>query len=191
MDRLFQEKDENARTDEVNKENPATNAAKRESVPVDFSAINPLEALRNSVKSTVRQGAEEEKQNEGPAAHEKTPEPAPATEIRPKKPRTSSLLAKCMPYIYDDEGHSYAEEKPDYTLESVEDIIESAEKRANEKIARMYNLKPSEVQSIGGKPIAEPPAEEEGRRHRHQVRYGADPQDHQHPFRRFFGKKDR
>ena len=60
MDRLFQDKDENTRTDEVNKENPAVETPKRESVSVDFSAINPLEALRTSVKSTVRQGAEEE-----------------------------------------------------------------------------------------------------------------------------------
>ena len=165
MDRLFQDKDENTRTDEVNTENPAVETPKKESVSVDFSAINPLEALRNSVKSTVRQGAEEEKekQKERPSAHDKKPEPAPAPAPENKSPKkkTSSLLAKCMPYIYDDEGNNYAEEKPDYTLESVEDIIESAEKRANEKIARMYNLKPAEVQSIGGKPVEEPPAKEE------------------------------
>ena len=165
MDRLFQEQNNNTRTDEVNKANPTDNAPKRESIPVDFAAINPLEALRKSVKSTVLQGAEEEKegQSEKPSTLEAKPAPSAtvptANTSKPKK-KTSSLLAKCMPYIYDDEGHNYAEEKPDYTLESVEDIIESAEKRANEKIARMYNLKPSEVKSIGTKPTAEPPAEE-------------------------------
>ncbi len=112
----------------------------------DFSTINPLQALKDSVKNTVRQGEEEEKLSEKPKTE------APAPEKKPQKKKTSSLLAKCMPYIYDDEGNNYAEEKPDYTLESVEDIIESAEKRANEKIARMYNLKTSEIKNIGKKP---------------------------------------
>lgn len=77
-------------------------------------------------------------------------------------PRTSSLLAKCMPYISDDHGN-YLPEKPDYTLESVENIIESAEKRADEKIAMMYNLKPSDIERIGdtspkAPPVADLPA---------------------------------
>ena len=118
MDRLFQEQNNNTRTDEVNKANPTDNAPKRESIPVDFAAINPLEALRKSVKSTVLQGAEEEKegQSEKPSTLEAKPAPSAtvptANTSKPKK-KTSSLLAKCMPYIYDDEGHNYAEEKPD------------------------------------------------------------------------------
>ena len=94
-----------------------------------------------------------------------TPTPTPAsileTEIPlPKKVKkvrkTSSLLAKCMPYISDDHGN-YVPEKPDYTLESVEDIIESAKKRADEKIAMMYNLKPSDVERIGDTAPKAPP----------------------------------
>ncbi len=133
-------------------EGSVNQAPKKEPVPVrtDFSVINPLQALKESVKKTVRQGEEEEKKQAE----------APAPEKKPQKKKTSSLLAKCMPYIYDDEGNSYAEERPDYTLESVEDIIESAEKRANEKIARMYNLKPSEVQSIGSDTPNKPTEEE-------------------------------
>lgn len=59
--------------------------------------------------------------------------------------KTSTLLAKCMPYIYDDDGVNYVEEKPNYTLESVEDIISSVEKKANERIAKMYGIKPSDA----------------------------------------------
>ncbi len=95
------------------------------------------------------------------AAPDFTPAPAFETELPlPKKVKkvrkTSSLLAKCMPYISDDHGN-YVPEKPDYTLESVEDIIESAKKRADEKIAMMYNLKPSDVERIGNtSPKTEP-----------------------------------
>ncbi len=123
------------------------------SIKTHYSAINPLQSLKDSVKNTVRQGEEEEKEK----LAEKAATQAATPHQTSRKKKTSSLLAKCMPYIYDDEGNSYAEEKPDYTLESVEDIIESAEKRANEKIARMYNLKTSEVQNIGTKPAEEKP----------------------------------
>ena len=88
--------------------------------------------------------AEKEEPKEDKKVVEKESEP---TVYRPKK--ESSLLAKCMPFIYDEEGVNYAEEKPDYTLESVEDIITSAERRADERIARMYNLKANEIQNIG------------------------------------------
>lgn len=77
------------------------------------------------------------------------PEPVSKTEAEEKPIKKSNLLAKCMPYIYDDDGINYVEEKPNYTLESVEDIIQSVEKRANEKIAKMYSLKSVEVESIG------------------------------------------
>ncbi len=53
----------------------------------------------------------------------------------------SSLLEKCLPFIYDEDGEICIDDKPDYTLESVDDIINSAEKRAKEKIAKLYNLK--------------------------------------------------
>ncbi len=52
----------------------------------------------------------------------------------------SSLLEKCLPFIYDEDGEICIEDKPDYTLESVDDIINSAERRAKEKIAKLYNL---------------------------------------------------
>lgn len=160
-----------------------------DTIPAHISNISPLQSLRASVKKTVREGQAEEaerKAEEKAAKHETASVPQPPTADfvttdpaaeqkleekhgkekhskekhlrRPKK--TSSLLAKCMPYIYDDQGRSYAEEKPDYTLESVEDIIESAKKRADEKIARMYNLKTSDLQRIGSDSPALPEKEE-------------------------------
>ncbi|MBR6573105.1 MAG: hypothetical protein IKK77_05270 [Clostridia bacterium] len=53
---------------------------------------------------------------------------------------TSSLLEKCLPFIYDEDGEICIDDKPDYTLESVDDIINSAERRAKQKIAKLYNL---------------------------------------------------
>ncbi len=153
MELPFAEKSEEPKSD---KDHPSADIPKKAPFTpnTDFSNINPLQALKDSVKQNVALGAEEEKVGQAEKNEQtentvrKTPE-AKAAPVKKTKKKTSSLLAKCMPYIYDDEGNNYAEEKPDYTLESVEDIIESAEKRANEKIARMYNLKPSDLESIG------------------------------------------
>ena len=116
----------------------------------EIERISPLEAVKRSVMRT----AEEIKQSDAESKAEEKPEEVSPKPSRKKK-KESTLLAKCMPFIYDEEGVNYAEEKPDYTLESVEDIIESAERRADERIARMYNLKTSEVSHIGGKKPAE------------------------------------
>ena len=53
-----------------------------------------------------------------------------------------------MPYIYDEEGVSQVDTKPDYILESVEDIIRSAEQRAEEKIAERYKFTDASGQPI-------------------------------------------
>ncbi len=47
-------------------------------------------------------------------------------------PRRTNLLEKCTPFIIDDEGNSAAEEKPAYTLESVESILGIPEKEKEE-----------------------------------------------------------
>lgn len=134
------------------KTSPAHSA---ESIHNSIGNINPLEALRNSVLKTAAENRQEESET-------KAKTPATEAENKPadRAKRTSSLLAKCMPYISDDLGNTYADEKPDYTLESVEDIIESAEKRADEKIARMYNLKPTVIEAVDE---PEEPAEPEQR----------------------------
>ena len=135
-----------------------------------MGGASPLDSVRKNVQNTVDRGKKEIAEAEEKAAAAKMAEEVKATKTKkseekpaaaPRK-KTSSLLAKCMPYIYDDHTNTYPEEKPDYTLESVEDIIESAEKRASEKIARMYNLKASEVQNIGNpSPTPEAPEKEE------------------------------
>lgn len=123
--------------------------------------VSPLESLRSAVKQNVNVGRAETQKESKTAVAEKTTEiplseepkqeaPKPKVEEAPaERVKTSSLLAKCLPYISDEKGNRYVEEKPNYTLESVEDIIGSAEKRADEKIARMYNLHPSDIQRIG------------------------------------------
>lgn len=144
-----------------------------------IGAVNPIASLKASVMKNAKdikaadqktsapalqKGAHETSFVKNPLSEEKKPDKAqdkPVSDFHtfetelplPKKVKkvrkTSSLLAKCMPYISDDHGN-YVPEKPDYTLESVEDIIESAKKRADEKIAMMYNLKLSDVERIGG-----------------------------------------
>jgi hypothetical protein len=163
------QKDENKPENIGGKKTPAT----PEFILSRMGGMGPLDSLKKNVESTVEQGrAEAQKKAEDVAEDEKKtvaaeissspkedPLSAAPTTARPRK-KTSSLLAKCMPYIYDDSSNDYTEEKPDYTLESVEDIIESAEKRASEKIARMYNLKTADVESIGQKKSPTPEAEE-------------------------------
>ena len=47
---------------------------------------------------------------------------------KPQKPLKTNLLEKCTPFILDDDGNSAIEEKPAYTLESVESILGIPEK---------------------------------------------------------------
>ncbi|MBQ5911121.1 MAG: hypothetical protein IIW94_03830 [Clostridia bacterium] len=122
---------------------PSGDADKAMPIFSEQFGVSPLAALKNSVNRTVSEVKKAEEKAETKAKAQ------PEAAVKPKK--TSSLLARCMPYIYDEQGVNCAEEKPDYTLESVEEIIESAEKRASEKIARMYNLRTSEVENIGEK----------------------------------------
>ncbi len=156
--------------DERGKEEEKTPASPFAKNPLmsDMARVSPLDALKKSVKRTAeeikQQSAEkmaeqeEQKQDESQKAQSEA-SPSVKEEKPKRKKRESTLLAKCMPFIYDEEGISYAEEKPDYTLESVEDIIESAERRADERIARMYNLKAAEVQSIRKEKAAAPISE--------------------------------
>ena len=50
-----------------------------------------------------------------------------------KAQKGGSLLDKCLPFIYDDGSETKEEEKPKYTLESVEKIIAATEGKATEK----------------------------------------------------------
>ena len=99
-------------------------------IPVTKSEASPLAALKAKIEA--------ETADEITPEVIKSPSPAPTEEKKPSE--RVSLLKRCMPYIYDENGVSQVEEKPDYVLESVDDIIRSAEKRANEKIAERYKL---------------------------------------------------
>lgn len=133
-------------------EEPPKPKAEPEKVKMYPGGVSPLDALKNQMaKNAVELGAEQ------PAAEETKPEllkeekapeaESPLVELHIKKSK-SSLLKRCMPYIYDEEGVSQVDTKPDYVLESVEDIIRSAEQRAEEKIAERYKFTDS-----SGKPI--------------------------------------
>lgn len=114
----------------------------------DSERISPLQAVRLSVMQTAEESKPKFSKESAQTKETANPKKEEAQKKGEKTVKTSTLLAKCMPFIYDD-GVNYAEEKPDYTLESVEDIIESAEKRADEKIARMYRIKAEDIQRIG------------------------------------------
>lgn len=106
-----------------------------EEIKVYPGGVSPLEALKSKMNSEV--------------SDELTPKIEEEAITEQKKPTERiSLLKRCMPYIYDENGVSQADTKPDYVLESVDDIIRSAEKRANEKIAERYKLTDKNGKSI-------------------------------------------
>ncbi len=141
------------------------------------AGVSPLDALKNQIKINAEELAEEmpavapaEIKEEKPAEAPKEAESeSPLIQLHIKKSKPS-LLKRCMPYIYDEEGISQVDTKPDYVLESVEDIIRSAEQRAEEKIAQRYkftdsngnainkveietSIKPKEAAPIVAKPV--------------------------------------
>lgn len=98
-------------------------AVKPETISMEGAKIpeSPLEAL----KRKVSRGEESSAQNETAITV------VPETNAQPIKRETSennSLLEKCIPYITEG-GESVPEEKPSYTLESVESIINLTEKK--------------------------------------------------------------
>lgn len=124
-----------------------------ETVKMHTGFISPLDAIKKQMNRNAAEIASEQ-----PAV--KTEQPAVKTEEPPKEnseikapisnesplvqlhitTTKPSLLKRCMPYIYDEEGVSQVDTKPDYVLESVEDIIRSAEQRAEERIAEKYKF---------------------------------------------------
>lgn len=117
----------------VTKQAPTDEAKKADSVAVPLKA-DMQKPVRVATAPKAQHTSEEElkKIAENIAAKPVDPKPEPQ-----EKP---SLLKRCMPYIYDEDGVSQVDTKPDYVLESVEDIIRSAENRANEKIAERYRM---------------------------------------------------
>ncbi len=96
--------------------------------------ISPLDALRKKVTATATASHSEDTKPKRPleAEHAKsvtvTPSYTPKSADRKNTENDTSLLEKCMPFIIDG-GNKMPEEKPDYTLESVESIINLTEKK--------------------------------------------------------------
>lgn len=142
---------------------------RQEDIKVYPAGISPLDALKKKINANTAEVAKEiapdpdrpqknKPENINPISEDKklnklaeelnpkkeetiasVASESPLIELRVEKPK-QSLLKRCMPYIYDDDGVSQIDTKPDYVLESVEDIIKSAEQRAEEKIAKLYKL---------------------------------------------------
>ncbi len=132
-------------------------------IPVYPAGVSPLESLKkkiqhdfdetsNEISPTVSDISEtkisNKVQDEPNFAEEVVvKEASPLIELRVEKSKPS-LLKRCMPYIYDDEGISQIDTKPDYVLESVEEIIKSAEHRAEEKISKRYKFTDSKGNEV-------------------------------------------
>ncbi len=131
---------------------------KYEAINVYHSTVSPIDALNKKMQQSIAETSseltptvpevceqstsnkdEENSHTKKDKQCESSPSESPLIELRTEKPKPS-LLKRCMPYIYDDEGIVQIDTKPDYVLESVEDIIKSAEQRAEEKIAKRYKL---------------------------------------------------
>lgn len=137
-----------------------------ENIEMLLSSISPIDALKKKMYSQFSDGTnKEEPKKEEEIKQEPKEAPIKAEKNEPKEDdspyadvfksieekipkgkekissvKKGSLYAKCLPYIYDENGIKYEDEKPKYTLESVENIIDSAERAAEEKLSKLYNL---------------------------------------------------
>ncbi len=71
------------------------------------------------------------------------------------KEQAESLLSKCSQFVNDDKDQSILTSQPAYTLDSVEDIIAEAEKRAQERISKMYGTHSTAAKTEDSKPLQE------------------------------------
>ena len=74
------------------------------------------------------------------------------------KPKTSSLLDKCKPYLVDKDGNDdLPDSEPLYQLESVAEILKSDSEKLIERLSQNYDI---EFDSLGNNPIDTKPLEE-------------------------------
>lgn len=74
---------------------------------------------------------------------------------QPKRPETPSLISRVMPFMIDENGVRFTdEEKPLYTLDSVDDIINSFEKKADIRISGLYSSKKPAPSPTKESPVA-------------------------------------
>lgn len=127
---------------ETDKENIKEEKQKEEKVEEKAEEKTTSEnTLKEDVSSKEKIGQEHSVDETYAAIFKSIEEKVPKTEGLDKPVKRGSLLAKCLPYIYDEQGIKYEEEKPNYTLESVEKIIGSAEKAAEKKLEKLYGIK--------------------------------------------------
>ena len=113
-----------------------------EAEPVDRPTPTPK---KEEVKEEPKAETKEQKVDETYAEviksiEDMVPKGAPAK----RTAKGGSLLAKCLPFIYDD-NVKYEDEKPAYTLESVENIIASTEKGGTEKAPTKIKIASAET----------------------------------------------
>lgn len=125
-------------------------AKKTEDIPMSGagSTVSPFEALREKVnqnasdkKELEKKKALEEKQKlEAKKKAEAKPTRAMPKSFLQRKPESSaSLLEKCMPYITEG-GGEVEEEKPTYTLDSIDSIIYANESKAKELLKKLNGM---------------------------------------------------
>ncbi|MBQ0083554.1 MAG: hypothetical protein KBS52_02160 [Clostridiales bacterium] len=106
--------------------------------------VSPLEALKKKAIKTAEDKKEAENpkpvpQPEKPAVSPKRVMPKIEVVQKNRDESVSSLLEKCMPYITEG-GGKIEEEKPAYTLDSIDEIINNADTKAKQLIDKLNNM---------------------------------------------------
>ncbi len=123
-------------------ETTVNNTSEKNDIKLYPGGVSPLDSLKKKINEEVPKTDLTDSAKAAPAEafFERQEGPLSGDREVNKAEKPVSLLKRCLPYIYDDEGVSQLDNKPNYVLESVDDIIRSAEKRASEKIAEKYKL---------------------------------------------------
>ncbi len=158
-----EEKSESLPVDELVKESdyPIVLESKKEEAEINFSIDDIIASVEENLNVNTEKVVDEKNGQENPAYEsvaenkEKTEAAAFVEKIlddykievnseekAPKQEKSDepSLLEKCMPYIIDDTGNNAAEEKPSYTLESVENILNADSDKIVEQLAKKYEV---------------------------------------------------
>ncbi len=106
---------------------------KTQNIPMTGGAT-PLEALKNRVKANAKPQASQEEKSAKP----ETALPSGVVSVK-RENDGKTLLDKCMPFI-NEGGGVVTEDKPAYTLESIESIINTSELKAAKLLEQLSNI---------------------------------------------------
>ena len=113
-----------------------TSTPKRKTQDISMTGgTSPLEALIKRVKSNAKPSTDK---NETVVSKTETVVPSGTVSVK-KVDDGKSLLDKCMPYI-NEGGGVVGEDKPAYTLESIESIISTSELKAAKLLEQLSNV---------------------------------------------------